>query len=206
MATAAGDGSRLGIDLGGTKIEGVVLDGSSRPVAGHRIPTPRSADAEAAYRATVDALADLVRHLEAEAGAVASIGIGMPGSLAPKTGRVQNANSTWLNDRPFGQDLAQKLGRPVRLANDAHCFALSEATDGAGAGAASVLGVILGTGCGAGVVIGGRLLDGPRGIGGEWGHNPLPWAGADEHPGSRCWCGRLGCMESWVSGGAVAAE
>ncbi len=202
----ADNGFRLGIDLGGTKIEGIVLAQSSRPVAGHRMPTPRSADPEAAYRATLAAVADLVRHLEAQTGATASIGIGMPGSLTPKTGRVQNANSTWLNDRPFQQDLEHYLGRPVRLANDANCFALSEATDGAGAGATSVLGVILGTGCGAGLVIGGRILDGPRGIGGEWGHNPLPWARADEHPGTRCWCGRQGCMETWVSGPALAAD
>ena len=201
-----GKGFRLGIDLGGTKIEGVVLDRASRPVAGHRIPTPRLPDPEAAYRATLEAVADLVRHLEAKAGATASIGIGMPGSLAPKTGRVQNANSTWLNDQPFGQDLEHHLGRQVRLANDANCFALSEATDGAGAGARSVLGVILGTGCGSGLVIDGRILDGPRGIGGEWGHNPLPWSHPDEHPGATCWCGRKGCMETWVSGPALAAD
>ena len=122
--------------------------------------------------------------------------------MSPATGLVQNANSTWLNGQPFARDLEAHLGRPVRLANDANCFALSEAVDGAGAGARSVFGVILGTGCGGGLVFDGRLIDGPRGIGGEWGHNPLPWATGDEHPGPRCWCGRCGCMETWVSGPA----
>ena len=124
----------------------------------------------------------------------------------PASGLVQNANSTWLNGRPFARDLEARLGRPVRLANDANCFALSEAVDGAGAGAPSVFGVILGTGCGGGLVLDGRLIDGPRGIGGEWGHNPLPWATADEHPGPACWCGRNGCMETWVSGPGLEAD
>lgn len=130
----------------------------------------------------------------------------MPGSLSPVTGRVQNANSTWLNGRPLDRDLAAALGRPVRLANDANCFALSEATDGAAAGAASVFGVILGTGCGGGIVVDGRLVDGPLGVGGEWGHNPLPRPSADEVPGPPCWCGRHGCMETWVSGPGLAAD
>ena len=119
---------------------------------------------------------------------------------------MQNANSTWLNGQPFQRDLEAHLGRPVRLANDANCFALSEAVDGAGAGARSVFGVILGTGCGGGLVFDGALIDGPRGIGGEWGHNPLPWASADEHPGPKCWCGRVGCMETWVSGPGLEAD
>jgi len=132
--------------------------------------------------------------------------MGIPGSISPATGLVQNANSIWLNGRRFHEDLAGFLGRSVRLANDANCFALSEAADGAGAGARSVFGVILGTGCGGGVVFDGQAIDGPRGIGGEWGHNPLPWASADEHPGPLCWCGRRGCIETWVAGPGLAAD
>ena len=196
---------RIGVDLGGTKIEGVVLDetGGERPR--HRVPTPRDD-----YSATLDAIAGLVEELLTESGAAPgapamTVGVATPGSVSPRTGQMQNANSTWLNGRTLGPDLAERLGRPVRLANDANCFALSEALDGAAADARNILGVILGTGCGAGVVIEGRLLDGPRGIGGEWGHNPLPWATADELPGPLCWCGRRGCMETWVSGPALAA-
>jgi fructokinase len=196
---------RIGIDLGGTKIEGVVMDerGAERPR--RRVPTPRDD-----YAATLEAIATLVDELLAEAGAelgarAVSIGIATPGSVSPRTGQMQNANSTWLNGRTLGPDLAARLEHPVRLANDANCFALSEALDGAAADARNVLGVILGTGCGAGVVIEGRLLDGPRGIGGEWGHNPLPWARTDELPGPLCWCGRRGCMETWVSGPALAS-
>jgi fructokinase len=168
------------------------------------VPTPRDD-----YGATIEAIATLVDDLIAEAGASGAngaytIGIATPGSVSPASGRMQNANSTWLNGRTLGPDLASRLGLHVRLANDANCFALSEALDGAATGARNVLGVILGTGCGAGVVIDGRLLDGPRGIGGEWGHNPLPWASADELPGPLCWCGRRGCMETWVSGPALA--
>jgi len=196
---------RLGIDLGGTKIEGVVMDAGGAERPRRRVPTPRDD-----YAATLDAIAALVDELLAEAAADAvapavSIGIATPGSVSPRSGRMQNANSTWLNGQALGPDLADRLGRPVRLANDANCFALSEAVDGAAAGARNVLGVILGTGCGAGVVVEGRLLDGPRGIGGEWGHNPLPWAKPDELPGPLCWCGRRGCMETWVSGPALAA-
>ncbi len=187
--------ARIGIDLGGTKIEGLLLGAGGEEITRERIATPRHD-----YEATIAAIAGLVSRLDAVAGMRASVGIGMPGSLSPATGRVQNANSTWLNAKAFDIDLAAALGRPVRLANDANCFALSESVDGAGAGARSVFGVILGTGCGGGVVIDGRLIDGPRGIGGEWGHNPLPWATADEHPGPECWCGRRGCMETWVSG------
>ena len=194
---------RIGIDLGGSKIEGVALDASGQPVARVRLPSPRDG-----YRATIRAIRDVVVQLEADAGASnrTPVGIGMPGSLSPHTGLVQNANSTWLNGQPLGIDLSLALDRPIRFANDANCFALSEAADGAGEGAGSMFGVILGTGCGGGLVFGGRLLDGPRGIGGEWGHNPLPWASAEEHPGPRCWCGRQGCMEAWVSGPALAAD
>jgi fructokinase len=192
---------RIGIDVGGTKIAGVVLAQDGRVVAEHRRPAPRGD-----YAASLDAIADVVALLEHSAGGGASVGLGIPGSLSPTTALVQNANSTWLNGRPFGRDLEAALRRPVRIANDANCFALSEARDGAGAGAHTVFGVILGTGCGGGLVIDGVLHDGPRGIAGEWGHNPLPWARADEHPGPPCWCGRMGCMETWVSGPALAAD
>ncbi len=158
------------------------------------------------YAATITAVAEMVRMLEQTAGGTGSIGIGMPGSLSPASGLVQNANSTWLNGRPFQRDLEAQLGRPVRLANDANCFALSEAVDGAGAGARSVFGVIIGTGCGGGLVFDGALIDGPRGIGGEWGHNPLPWSTPSEHPGPKCWCGRMGCIETWVSGPGLEAD
>jgi fructokinase len=201
LAATARPGLRLGIDLGGTKIAGVALEPSGRAVAELRLPAPRHD-----YAATVAAVADLAEALEAAAGAQGSIGVGMPGSLSPASGLVQNANSTWLNGRPFRQDLEARLGRPVRLANDANCFALSEAVDGAGKDARSVFGVIIGTGCGGGLVRDRVLIDGPRGIGGEWGHNPLPWAQTDEHPGPRCWCGRMGCMETWVSGPGLEAD
>ncbi len=192
---------RIGIDLGGTKIEGVALASDGRELTRRRIPAPAGD-----YAKTIEALAGLVGDLERAAGGSATVGIGMPGSISPATELVQNANSVWLNGRPLRRDLEKVLDRPLRFANDANCFAVSEATDGAGAGAASVLGVILGTGCGGGIVIGGRIVDGPRGIGGEWGHNPLPWMTSDEHPGPTCWCGRRGCMEVWVSGTGLAAD
>jgi len=192
---------RLGLDLGGTKIAGVALGPDGAVVAEHRIAAPRHD-----YAATLRAISEMIAKLENGAGARGTVGIGMPGSISPASGLVQNANSTWLNGQPFAHDVETHLGRPVRLANDANCFALSEAVDGAGAGAASVFGVILGTGCGGGLVLDGRLIDGPRSIGGEWGHNPLPWATEDEHPGPRCWCGRNGCMETWVSGPGLEAD
>jgi fructokinase len=196
---------RIGLDLGGTKIEGILLGpaagGSENVIARERIPAPRGD-----YRATIAAIAALAARLREAAGAEASIGIGMPGSISRKTGRVQNANSTWLNGQPFDRDLEAALERPVRLANDADCFALSEAVDGAGASARTVLGVILGTGCGGGIVVDKSLVTGPLGIGGEWGHNPLPWAARSEHPGRKCWCGRLGCLETWVSGPALELD
>jgi fructokinase len=207
--------SRIGIDLGGTKIAGVAIGDAGETIAEARISAPRDS-----YEATIRAVVGLVTDLELAANkhriglgllpTTASVGIGMPGSLSPKTKLIQGANSTWLNGRPFDQDLAAQLGRPVRIANDANCFALSEATDGAAAGAATVFGVIIGTGCGGGVVVNGRVLDGARGIAGEWGHNPLPWADAaglaGEHPGPTCWCGRPGCLEAWVSGSGMAAD
>jgi fructokinase len=192
---------RIGIDLGGTKIAGVLLapDGSSQ--AQERVDTPKGD-----YRTTLDSIYGLVRRLKENRGNGASIGIGIPGSVSPMTGLIQNANSTWLNGQSFQQDLESLLDCQVRLANDANCFALSEAVDGAGDGVASVFGVILGTGCGGGLVHNGRIIDGPRGIGGEWGHNPLPWPEPDELPGPQCWCGRAGCIESWVSGPGLAAD
>jgi fructokinase len=192
---------RLGIDLGGTKIAGAALAPGGATVAELRTATPRHD-----YGATLDAIADAVASLERQAGGQGSVGIAMPGSLTPGSGLVQNANSTWLNGRPFGRDIEARLGRPVRLANDANCLALSEAIDGAGADAPSVLGVILGTGCGGGLVFRGLAIDGPLGIAGDWGHNPLPWATPDEHPGPQCWCGRKGCLETWVSGPALEAD
>lgn len=192
---------RIGIDLGGTKIEGAAIAADGTEVARHRVPAPRCD-----YAASLAAICALVQRIDHEAGQQGTVGIGMPGSLSPATGLVRNANSTWLNGQPLRRDIEARLGRPVRLANDANCFALSEAVDGAGAGARLVFGVILGTGCGGGIVHERRVVDGPLGVGGEWGHNPLPWATADEHPGPLCWCGRRGCMETWVSGPALAAD
>jgi fructokinase len=192
---------RIGIDIGGTKIEGVVLGPDGTALANRRVATPRHD-----YHATIHVICNLVHALEAETKAGQSIGIGLPGSVSPRTGLMQNANSTWLNGRPLNTDLATALGRPVRMANDANCFALSEAQDGAGAGANVVFGVILGTGCGGGLVVGGRLIDGPRGIGGEWGHNSLPWPRGQERDPPMCWCGRPGCIEVWVSGPGLAAD
>jgi fructokinase len=192
---------RIGIDLGGTKIAGIALGSDGTTVAELRLPAPQGD-----YEATLRAIDTAVARLESMAGAKGSVGVGMPGSLSPVTGRVQNSNSTWLNGRALSQDLVALLGRPVRFANDANCFALSEAVDGAGRDARSVFGVILGTGCGGGLVFERKLIDGPRSIGGEWGHNPLPWMTAEEFPGPRCWCGRVGCMEVWVSGTALAAD
>jgi fructokinase len=192
---------RIGIDLGGTKIEGVVLDVEGHERGRERLATPRGD-----YDATIAAIAGLVRTLEQRYGGPASIGVGMPGIISPATGLVKNANSTWLNGRPFDQDLARVLGRPIRLANDANCFALSEAVDGAGAGAGVVFGVILGTGVGGGIVVNGRILEGAHHIAGEWGHNPLPAPHDDERPGAACYCGRRGCIETFLSGPGWAED
>lgn len=192
---------RVGVDIGGTKIEAALFDASGAELARRRIATPRDD-----YDATVAATVNLVTELQSRAAGSATIGFAIPGSISPHTGVVQNANSTWLNGRPLDRDLAAALAHPVRLANDANCFALSEATDGAGASARSLFGVIVGTGCGGGIVVDGRLVEGSRGIGGEWGHNPLPWPASDELPGPRCWCGLSGCMETWVSGPGLAAD
>lgn len=192
---------RIGIDLGGTKIEGVALDKNGNELARKRVPTPKGD-----YPATLMAVRDLVLALEAETAQQGSVGIGMPGTLSQVTGRVKNSNSTCLNHMPFSEDISAALERPVRLANDADCFTLSEATDGAGAGAPIVFGVILGTGVGGGIAINGSLISGPNGIAGEWGHNPLPRLLPDEFPGPRCYCGKEGCIESWCSGPAFETE
>jgi fructokinase len=192
---------RLGIDLGGTKIAGIVLDGTGATRAEARIPTPRDD-----YAGTLAALVALVAALEARSGPVQSVGVGMPGAIAPGTGLVKNANSTWLNGRPFAADLAQSLGRPVRVENDANCLAVSEAVDGAGAGASIVWAIILGTGVGSGIALDGRALAGRGRIAGEWGHNPLPRPRDDERPGPACYCGRTGCIETWLSGPGLAAD
>ena len=192
---------RIGIDLGGTKIEGVALDDHGRELARRREATPRDH-----YDGTVRAIAGLVGFLEDRVGARGTVGIGMPGAISPATGLVKNANSLWLNGRPLAQDLNAALGRRVRLANDANCFALSEATDGAAAGAEVVFGVIAGTGTGGGVVVRGRVLTGPNAVAGEWGHNPLPWPEPDEWPGRPCYCGRSGCVETFLSGPGLSAD
>jgi fructokinase len=197
--------ARIGIDLGGTKIEGVVLAINGTEIVRRRIVTPR--DDYAATIAAIKALSAALR-CEAACDVVDGIGIGIPGSISARTGRVQNANSTWLNGRELHRDLEVALGSAVFIANDANCFALSEATDGAAAGAASMLGVIIGTGIGSGIVINGRIISGPLGIGGEFGHNPLPWPTPEfgEIPGAKCWCGRNGCIEAWCSGPGLSAD
>ncbi len=192
---------RLGIDLGGTKIEAMVIDRAGQSIARRRINTPQGD-----YQASLVAIADLVASLENELGERLPVGIGTPGSLSPVTGRLRNSNSVCLNGKPLLEDLQTLLQREIRLANDADCFALSEASDGAGAGAYSVFGVIVGTGTGAGLVVEGKLIRGVNAIAGEWGHNPLPWPAADELPGASCYCGRQGCIETWLSGPALARE
>lgn len=192
---------RIGIDLGGTKIEGIALDDHGHQQERIRVATPRGD-----YEGTVAAVADLVARLETATAPRATVGIGIPGTISPATGVVKNANSTWLIGRPFGADLEQALHRPVRLANDANCFALSEAVDGAGAGAEVVFGVIVGTGTGGGIVVRGHVLTGANAVAGEWGHNPLPWPEADEWPGTPCYCGRSGCIETFLSGPGLAAD
>jgi len=193
---------RIGVDLGGTKIETLALDREGRARARLRRPSPRDD-----YAATLAVIREMVEETERAAGCGPSpVGVGMPGAISPATGLVKNANSTWLIGRRFGEDLAEILGRPLRLANDADCFAISEASDGAGAGAAIVFGVILGTGVGGGIVVGGRLLAGADAIAGEWGHNPLPWPSDEERPGPDCYCGRKGCIETFLSGPGFARD
>lgn len=192
---------RIGIDLGGTKIEGMALAADGRELQRRRVASPQGSYADS-MRAIV-ALVDALEHDTQERG---TVGVGIPGAVSPATGLIKNANSTWLIGKPFAGDLARALGRPVRLANDANCFALSEATDGAAAGAGVVFGVIIGTGTGGGVVINGRVIVGANAIAGEWGHNPMPAPADDERPGPACYCGRSGCIETWLSGPALARD
>jgi fructokinase len=191
---------RIGVDLGGTKTEIIVLGPDGAALDRHREPSrPR-------YDESVRAIAALVRQTEQRLGIRATVGVGIPGVISPATGLVKNANSTVLNGHPFDRDLSALLGREVRVENDANCFALSEAVDGAGAGHRVVFGVILGTGCGGGIVVDGKVHRGPHGVAGEWGHNPLPWPRPDEYPGHHCWCGLWNCLETWVSGPALARD
>ena len=192
---------RIGIDLGGTKTEIVALATDGRELLRRRIPTPHEN-----YRATLEAIAGLVADAERGLGGRASVGIGTPGSISRATGLLRGSNSVALNGEPVKRDLEHLLKREIRITNDANCFALSEASDGAGHGAGVVFGAILGTGVGAGIVVRGRVLEGPNAIAGEWGHNPLPWPRDDERPGYRCFCGRSGCIETWVSGPAMERD
>jgi len=193
--------TRIGIDLGGTKIEAAVLGDDGAVRARRRVATPRDD-----YAATLRSIAALVEDLEAEMGSAAVVGVGMPGTISPATGLVKNANSVWLNGHPLAEDLRRLLPRPLRFANDANCFALSEAVDGAAAGAGAVFGVIVGTGTGGGVVVHGRIWTGPNAIAGEFGHNPLPWPNLDEGPGPQCYCGQTGCIETYLSGPGLSRD
>jgi len=190
---------RIGVDLGGTKIEAIALGSDGTILARHRVPTPVGD-----YAGTIDAVAGLVSTIERQLGDAGSVGVGTPGAISSRTGLIKNSNSTVLIGKRLDQDLAAKLQRPVRLANDANCFALSEAADGAGAGAHVVFGVILGTGVGGGIVVERKILVGRNDIAGEWGHNPLPWPRADELPGAPCYCGKAGCIETFLSGPGLA--
>jgi fructokinase len=191
---------RVGVDLGGTKIEAVALAPNGAEIVRQRVATPRG------YDQSIDAIAALVEAVERVAGGRGTLGVGIPGCIVPSTGLVKNANSVWLNGRPFARDLAARLHRPVRMMNDANCFALSEAADGAAAGANVVFGVILGTGVGGGIVVGNECLVGANSLAGEWGHNPLPWMTREEFPGPSCYCGRCGCIEAWLSGPGLAQD
>jgi fructokinase len=191
---------RIGVDLGGTKIEAIVLNPDGQFTHRIRVPTPP------VYADTVRAIAGLVRETEHARGGTGSVGVGIPGVVSPATGLVKNANSISLNGHPLDRDLAEALGREVRVANDANCFALSEASDGAGAGYKVVFGVIIGTGCGGGIVVDGQAIDGANKIAGEWGHIPLPWPKASENPGPLCWCGQYNCLERYISGTALAMD
>ncbi len=192
---------RIGVDFGGTKIEAAALDREGRFLARVRAPNPGN------YDAALETVNALVREAEQGSGeTVDGVGVAIPGSLSPRTGLVRGANSTWLNDRPFDQDLARHLGRPVRMTNDANCFSLSEAVDGAAAGASSVFGVIIGTGVGGGLVVEGRLQNGRNHVAGEWGHAPLPWQTKAEFGARTCWCGHDGCIEQWLSGPAFLTD
>ena len=192
---------QIGVDLGGTKTEVIALDASELVAARRRIASPRD------YAGTLDAIAGLVADVEAETGRTGSVGVGIPGVVSHLSGRVKNANSTWLNGRPLQRDLEARLARPVRVANDANCFTLSEAIDGAGRGLGAVFGVILGTGVGGGIAIGGRIHEGPNQIAGEWGHNVLPWMTDEERASApACYCGKRGCVETFLSGPGFERE
>ncbi|MGH7024147.1 MAG: ROK family protein [Caulobacteraceae bacterium] len=193
-------GIRIGVDFGGSKIEAAALGADGACVARRRVANPKS------YEAAIAAVVGLVAEIEGEAGGAGSVGVGAPGSVSPVSGAMRNANSTWLNGRTFREDLEGALGRPIRLANDANCLALSEAADGAAAGARVAFAVILGTGCGGGLAVDGRLIEGASGIAGEWGHTPLPWPALSEAPGPACWCGLRGCLETWISGSGLARD
>lgn len=195
------DTLRIGIDLGGTKIEVVALDAAGNRLFAKRVATPAGD-----YPATIQAIVALVQDAECATGRAGSVGVGTPGCISRVSGRIKNSNSVCLNGQPLDEDLSAALSRPVRLANDANCFALSEATDGAAAGAEVVFGVIVGTGTGAGVVVKGRVLNGANGIAGEWGHNPLPWPRDEERPGPACYCGKQGCIETFLSGPGMQAD
>jgi len=192
---------RIGIDLGGTKIEFVALERDGHELYRHRVPTPRGD-----YDATVRAIKDGVEQIERKLHRSATVGVGIPGTISGITHKVKNANSTWMNGRPFDRDLSTALNREVRCANDANCLAVSEATDGAGAGKHLVFAVILGTGCGGGIAVDGRVHNGRNGVAGEWGHTVLPWMRADEFPGPDCYCGFRGCIETWISGTGLEAD
>ena len=192
---------RIGVDLGGTKIEFVALERDGRELHRHRIATPRFD-----YDGTVRAIAEAAREIEKKLGRSATVGVGIPGIISTKTGLVKNANSTWMIGKPFDKDLSRALGREVRCANDANCLAVSEATDGAGTGKHLVFAVILGTGCGGGIAVDGRVHSGLNGVAGEWGHNTLPWMRPEEFPGPACYCGRNGCIETWISGTGLEAD
>jgi fructokinase len=203
MSDMGGDSEkiRIGVDLGGTKIEFIALERDGRELHRHRVPTPRF-DYDGTVRAVAEAVAGIEKKLERSA----TVGIGIPGTISTKTGTVKNANSTWLIGKPFHKDLSRALDREVRCANDANCLAVSEATDGAGAGKHIVFAAILGTGCGGGIAFDGHVHSGSNGVAGEWGHNPLPWMQADEFPGQPCYCGRNGCVETWISGTGLEAD
>jgi fructokinase len=192
---------RIGIDLGGTKIEALAIDRDGKELLRHRVDTPQGD-----YDATIATMAALVERIEAELRRTGTVGAGIPGCISGVSRVVKNANSTWLNGKPLDRDLCAALGREVRVANDANCLAISEATDGAAAGKRVVFGVILGTGCGGGIAVHGQVHDGPNGIAGEWGHNPLPWMLPEELPGPACYCGKHGCLETWISGTGVAQD
>lgn len=191
----------IGVDFGGTKIEAAALDAQGVPVVRRRIATPNR------YESALEAVRDLVHRVESETCAVDRIGVGTPGSLSPHSGLIRNANTTYLNGKPFSRDLEQVTGKHIRLSNDANCLALSEAVDGAAAGAYGVFAVIIGTGCGGGLAVDGKLLTGANGLAGEWGHNPLPWPSIDElKDAPRCWCGQYGCLETWISGSGLQRD